>query len=172
MQLRIHPCKIMGIRVRSASQVGKLLTNILLAVTISTRFPSIPFCFSYTASVRHLTRPSETCNSDAPYQTRSCSFCVLWVFCPCPPCCLPILSNPVLRRTLENSYWLYCSPVELPDLYPCYLFGIKIYVLCIMSYRMRQLRKQSATVCGSYACNLLAYAPSTLTSCYRMRRIC
>ncbi len=28
------------IRVRSASQVGKLLTNILLAVTISTRSPS------------------------------------------------------------------------------------------------------------------------------------
>jgi hypothetical protein len=47
MQLRIHRYKIMRIRVRSASQVGKLLTNILLAVTISTRSPSIPFCFSY-----------------------------------------------------------------------------------------------------------------------------
>ncbi len=45
--LRIHPYKIMRIRVRSASQVGKLLTNILLAVTISTRSPSIPFCFIY-----------------------------------------------------------------------------------------------------------------------------
>jgi hypothetical protein len=45
--LRIHPYKIMRIRVRSASQVGKLLTNILLAVKISTRSPSIPFCFSY-----------------------------------------------------------------------------------------------------------------------------
>ncbi len=34
------------------------------------------------------------------------------------------------------------------------------------SYRMRHLRQQSATVCGAYASNLLAYAPSTLASCY------
>jgi hypothetical protein len=45
--LRIHPYKIMLIRVRSASQVGKLLTNILLAVAICTLSPSIPFCFCY-----------------------------------------------------------------------------------------------------------------------------
>ncbi len=34
------------------------------------------------------------------------------------------------------------------------------------SYRMHPLRQQSVSVCGAYASNLLAYAPSTLASCY------
>ena len=47
----------------------------------------------------------------------------------------------------------------------------KMSVLFRFSYRMRRVRLQSATACGAYDSNLLAYAPSTLASCYRMRRI-
>ncbi len=45
-------------------------------------------------------------------------------------------------------------------------------ILFCSSYRICRLCQQSATVCGAYASNLLAYAPSTLASRYRMRRIC
>jgi Na+-translocating ferredoxin:NAD+ oxidoreductase RnfD subunit len=53
---RAHPTtdpslQKMRIRVLSASQVGKLLTNILLAVTISTRSPSIPFVLATACAV-------------------------------------------------------------------------------------------------------------------------
>ncbi len=47
----------------------------------------------------------------------------------------------------------------------------KNLVLFRFSNRMRRVRQQSATACGAYASNLLAYVPSTLASCYRMRRI-
>ncbi len=78
---------------------------------------------------------------------------VLCVFCPCLPCCLPALSNPVLTGELLKTAIGYT--VLLPNyqictvykvhatypinhflsyinvtnaLYPCYLFGIKTYV--------------------------------------------
>ena len=67
------------------------------------------------APVRRLTRPSVTCNSDAPYQPRPWSLCVL---CPATPLLLPRpLQSCTHRRTFENSHWLYCSPAEQPDLY-------------------------------------------------------
>jgi hypothetical protein len=34
-----------------------------------------------------------------------------------------------------------------------------------------EVTRFDGTACGAYACNLLPYAPSTLASCYRMRRI-
>ncbi len=76
---------------------------------------------------------------------------------------------PHAAHTLTNSKLLFLSfssdetsfyTVLLPHV-PCTLAN---------SYRMRRLRQQCATVCGTYACNLLLYAQSTLASCYRMRR--
>ena len=81
------------------------------------------------APVRHLTRPAVTCNSDAPYQPRPWSLCVL---CPATP---PLLPRPLQscthRRTFENSHWLYCSPAEQPDctMYMLPILNIIFYVI-------------------------------------------
>ena len=128
------------------------------------------------APVRRLTRPSVTCNSDAPYQPRPWSLCVL---CPATPLLLPRpLQSCTHRRTFENSHWLYCSPAEQPDCtcylsnksFLCYqmlrmqctaanLFGIKIYLLSLISNRAPALFRQAETnrvpplfrqACGAY----------------------
>ncbi len=101
--------------------------------------------------VHNSTRPSVTYNSDAPYQTRSWSFCAL-CFLPTPSCCLPAISIPVLTGELsKTAIWLYCSPAELPDLYmqsihwtffilhKCYICIVPLLLvrnknLCLMSY--------------------------------------
>jgi hypothetical protein len=110
------------------------------------------FFREYTAHVpvHHLTRPSETCNSDSD----STLVFLCSVFLSKPSLLPHPLQSCAHRRTFENSHWLYCSPAEQPDLYIlsiqkkfflCYLnvtqmhctsanlFGIQIYVLCLMS---------------------------------------
>ena len=111
----------------------------------------ITFLFSWSEFPTKMTL-IEQYNSNAPYQTRSWSFCAL-CFLPTPSCCLPALSNPVLTGELLKTAIGYT--VLLPNyqictvykvhatypinhflsyinvtnaLYPCYLFGIKTYV--------------------------------------------
>jgi hypothetical protein len=82
---------------------------------LPTRYQTIDvFCswffHEYTAhvSVHHLTRPSETCNPDAPYQIRPWSVCAL-CFYQSPFCC-PAPSNPVLTGELLKTAIGYTVP--------------------------------------------------------------
>jgi hypothetical protein len=78
--------------------------------------------------VRHPTRPSETCNSDASYQTRSWSFCAL-CFLPMPPCCLPALSNSVLTGELLKTAIGYTVLLPNYQICTCYLSNKPFFIL-------------------------------------------
>ncbi len=87
------------------------------------------FFREYTAyvPVLHLTRPSETCNPDAPYQTRPWSFCAL-CFCRSPLCC-PAPSNPVLTGELLKTAIGYTVLLPNNQTCTCYLSNKPFFML-------------------------------------------
>ncbi len=144
MQLRIHIYEIRRIRVRSASQVEKRLTNILIVVKFCKLSPRIPFCFCYR--MRRLRQQIATvCGA---YGSKLL---------------------PQAPHTIENCY--HMRRIRLQFATACGAYACKQLIFTRFCYRMHRLRQQFATVCGTYTSKLLPHAPPTLANCYCMRRI-
>jgi hypothetical protein len=113
----IHPLKLF------TSKLSKKLSSVLGSFRE----------YAAHVPVHHLTRPSETCNSDAPYQTRPWSFFVLCT-CPCPLYCLPGLPYPVLTGEILKTAIGYTVLLPNYQTRTCYLSS-KPYSIIHKCYR-------------------------------------